>query len=83
MFEGIVAHQRQQEFQELKVKREENHREAGQTFDTKDTKKQNNKIDEEEKNQCIEIESKPTQILAFGNKGIKSNFCIPYNQKVK
>lgn len=38
MFEGIGDHQRKQEFQALRVKREENPRPVGQTFDTKEYK---------------------------------------------
>lgn len=67
MFEGIGDHQRQQGFEELRVKREENLRQVGQTFDPRNTKKQNNKTYDEEKNQYIEIESKLTQILVFAH----------------
>lgn len=39
MFEGIGDHQRQQGFEDLRVKREENPRQVGQTFEM-NTKKE-------------------------------------------
>ena len=36
MFEGIEDHQKQQRFEKLRLKREEDHREVNQTFDTKE-----------------------------------------------